>query len=79
MKSLSRKSENQKKNHKSLGENLPKAPTDTKKVKLKDASSSENLDQALEDEGLDLPTMVPLYQEKSSLLIEETNTINMGT
>lgn len=50
-----------------------------KKVKRKDISSTENLDQALEDEGLDLPTLVPLLHERSSLLIEETDIVNKGT
>lgn len=71
--------ENKKKNHKSLGENLYEAPLDSKKVKRKDISSSEFLDQTLEDEGFDLPAMFPLLPERSSLLIEETDTINMGT
>lgn len=52
---------------------------DTKKVKIKDVSSSENLDQVLEGEGIDLPTMVPPQQEKYPLLIEKNDTINMGT
>lgn len=77
--SLSRKSENKKKNQKSPSENLSEAPSNIEKLKIKDMSSSENLEQALEDEGIDLPTMVPLQQEKSPLLIKETDTINMGT
>lgn len=59
--SLTHKNENKKKNHNSPSENLSKALSNLEKVKIKNVSSSENLDQVLEDEGLDLPTMVPSY------------------
>lgn len=38
----------------------------------------KNLYQALEDKGLDLPTKFPPLVKRSSLLIEDTDTINMG-
>lgn len=66
--SLSHKNEN--KNPNSPSENLNEALLNNKKVKRKDVSTSENLDQALEDEGIDLPTIVPPLQETSSLLIK---------
>lgn len=52
---------------------------DEEKVKTKGISESENLDQALEDEELDLPTIVPPQQDRSTLLIEEIDSINIGT
>lgn len=42
--SLCHKNENNKKNQKSLSENLPEETLDSEKAKIKDTSSSENLD-----------------------------------
>lgn len=42
--SLSHKNENKKKNKQSLGENLSEAPSNSEKLKIKDVSSSKNLD-----------------------------------
>lgn len=75
---LATKNDNKRKKHDSLGENLSEAPLDEKKTKTKEVSESENLEKALDDEGLDLPTIGYLPQDRSNLLIKETNSINMG-
>ena len=51
--------------------------SEPKKVKTKDVSTGENLSEAPEDEIFDaLPSH---FQERSSVLIEPTQAINLGT
>lgn len=76
-KSPSRKSENKEKNIKSNAKNHLLATFDQEKVKTKDASNGENLLEALEDGGFD--TLPEHYQQRSSILIEPTLAINIGT
>lgn len=76
--SSSRKSENKRKKEKnqkdrSLGENR-KAPLDHEKVKTKGIFEGENLSEAPEDGRLDIPPP----KEKSDLLIEMTEEVNLG-
>ena len=53
------------------------AVSEPKKVKRKDASDGENLSEAPEDEILDaLPSH---FQGRSSILIEPTQLVNLGT
>lgn len=76
---LSHKKDNKRKRYDFLGENLPEAPLDEQEIKTKGISESENLEMALDNEGFDLPTIGYLPQDKSNLLIEEIDSINMGT
>ena len=50
-------------------------PLDHEKVKIKDLSEGENLSKTPEDGRLDTPPL----KERSTLLIEMTKEINMGT
>ncbi|GLJ55837.1 hypothetical protein SUGI_1198920 [Cryptomeria japonica] len=64
-------------NQGSYDENHTVALSDPKKVKRKDISEGENLSEAPEDGRLNiLPTS---YEEKSSMLVEETIKTNIGT
>ena len=66
--------------HESLCENPSGAHSDSKIVKIKSVSSSENLAiQALEDEDLPLPPMQDYRPEQSPIIIEETRPVNLGT
>ncbi|MFA1657821.1 hypothetical protein ACDX31_27220, partial [Klebsiella quasipneumoniae] len=66
-----------KKNRRSDGENHIVAVSEPKIVKIKDVSKGENLSEAPEDEIFDaLPSH---FQERSSVLIEPTQAINLGT
>lgn len=76
---LSHKKDNKNKKHDSLDENLFETPLDEQQVKTKGVSKSENLEKAIDDEGIDLPTIGHLPQDRSNLLIEEIDNINMGT
>lgn len=53
------------------------ALSDPKKRKKKDESKGENLSKAPKDGGFNLPTLE--YQEKSTLLVESSKTINVRT
>ena len=66
-----------KKNKHSDGENHIVAVSEPKKVKRKDVSDGENLSEAPEDEILD--ALLSHFQERSSVLIEPTQPINLGT
>lgn len=58
----------------SLGENW-KAQLDHEKVNIKDVFEGENLSEALEDRRLDIPPL----KERSALLVEMIEEINLGT
>lgn len=73
-KSLSRKNEQ---NKGSIAENQSMAAMDHKRVKKKDASEGENLFKATKDGRLD--TLPEHYHERSPILIEPTQSINIGT
>ena len=65
-----------KKNRRSNGENHIMAVSEPKNVKTKDVSKGENLCEAPEDEIFDaLPSH---FQERSLVLIELTQPINLG-
>ena len=65
------------KNKRSDGENHLVVVLETKIVKINDISKGENLSEVPEDEILD---MLPShFQERSSVLIELTQPINLGT
>ncbi|GLJ21626.1 hypothetical protein SUGI_0402520 [Cryptomeria japonica] len=64
-------------NQGSYGENHTVALSDPKKVKRKDVSEGENLSEAPEDGRLDI--LPSSYEEKSSMLVEETIKTNIGT
>lgn len=53
------------------------ATLDQEKVKRKDASNGENILDALEDGRFD--SLPEYYQERSSILIEPTEAVNIGT
>lgn len=53
------------------------ALSDLEKKKIKDKLEGENLFEALEDGGFNLP--ISEYQEKSTLLVEEAESINVST
>ena len=53
------------------------AVLEPKIVKIKDVSKGENLSKVLEDEILD--TLPSHFQEISSVLIEPTQPVNLGT
>lgn len=75
-KSLSHKSEKKKK--RSNAENQLIALTlDQEKVKRKDVSDGENLFDAPEDGRFD--TLIGYFQERSSILIEQIEAVNIGT
>ncbi|GLJ30964.1 hypothetical protein SUGI_0618010 [Cryptomeria japonica] len=76
-KSPSRKSENKENNIKSNVENHLLATLDPEKVKIKDESNGENLLEVLEDGRFD--TLPKHYQERSSILIESTEAVNIDT
>ena len=66
-----------KNNRRSNGENHIVVVSKPKKVKIKDVSKGENLSEALVDEIFDaLPSH---FQERSLVLIEPTQPINLGT
>ena len=66
-----------KKKNRRSGENHIVAVLKPKKVKTKDVSKGENLSEVPEDEIFDaLPSH---FQERSSVLIEPTQEINLGT
>jgi len=75
----SRKSDKNEKNknkkNSSLGENR-KAPLNHEKLKIKDISKGENLFEVPKDGGLD---SLPIDREKSTLLIEGSKEVNLGT
>ncbi|GLJ20675.1 hypothetical protein SUGI_0376620 [Cryptomeria japonica] len=60
-----------------IAKNQSMVALDHKKVKLKDASTRENLFKAPKDGRLD--TLLGHYQERSPILIEPTQSINIGT
>lgn len=67
-----------KSNNVSFGENHNVTLSNPKKVKRKDTFDNENLSEAPEDGRFNtLP--IKLYEEKSSMLIEETIKTNIGT
>lgn len=63
--------------NRSNGENHLMVVLDHKIVKRKDISNNENLSEVLVDERLD--TLPEHYQERSPILIEPTQSINIGT
>lgn len=65
-------------NNRSNGENYNVAVLDLEKVKTKDASNGENLLEVPKDGRLDFPPR-PKYQEMSSVIIEPTIPVNIGT
>lgn len=70
MKNLNIKMRSPRKNH-----NV--ALSDYEKGKKKDVSQGENLSQAPKDGGFNLPIIE--YQEKSTILVEDSKPINVGT
>lgn len=76
--SFSCKSENLRIISRSLSENHIVALSNPKIVKIKDISNGENLYEVLEDEGFNLP-LSALHQEKSTVLAEKCNPVNLGT
>lgn len=73
------KNKNKKNKKWSSSENLPEALPDLEKVKIKDASNGENLEEALEDGDVHLPLVGTQLSTRSSILIEETQEVNLGT
>ena len=65
------------KNRCSNGENHIVAVSEPKIVKIKDVSEGENLSEAPKDEILD--TLPIYFQERSSVLVEPTQPVNLGT
>ena len=53
------------------------AVSEPKKVKIKDISNGENLSKAPKDEVLD--SLPSYFQDRSLVLIEPTQAINLGT
>ena len=66
-----------KKNKHSDGENHIMAMSEPKKLKRKDISDGQNLSEAPEDEILD--ALLSHFQERSLVLIEPTQPVNLGT
>lgn len=66
------KNKNKKNKKWSSSENLLEALPDLEKVKINDASNSENLEEALEDGDVHLPLVGTQLSTRSSILIEET-------
>lgn len=76
IKYLSRKNQ-KKKNKSSYDENYVVAVSEQRKVKIKEVPKGENLSKAPEGEILD---MLPShFQERSSILIESTQPVNIGS
>ena len=65
-----------KKNKCSDGENHIVVVLEPKKVKIKDISEGENLSKTPEDQILD--ALSSHFQERSSILIEPTQLVNLG-
>lgn len=51
---------------------------DPKKVKIKDVSNGENLFEAPEDEGFNLP-LSALHREQPAILAKKCTSVNLGT
>lgn len=74
--SLSRKMENMRLISQSHSENHYVALTNPKTIKIKDVSNGENLSEALEDEGFNLPISA-LHREQSTILAKKCTPVNL--